>query len=293
MDGSFSLGIDLFPENPASFPLSNMKLLRTDRVPPGGWNYVYVTPQGKKLRVKGNTLNHLVAQVGRVAMLNKGVAPTKDEVEHHICSRNNGNGCTDNTKSTLPQTTKASKARVAPAITEADIVKAKQAKRKTTPADYGARLWGYLHHFGVVFDRIAWLATVAHVDATLKSPTVGCAKCANHFLRWRMLYPEANVDTEAKAAVWTWMAHNQATQSRGFGEPMSFNDAAWIYAWEPNDDPEGLLKTLQGPKELTAEQKQERRRYRDRMRETDCAGGDCFERKQRAKARIAAAKATL
>lgn len=73
----------------------------------------------------------------------------------------------------------------------------------------------------------------------------GCIKCVNHFNDFLARYPYQAVETARQASVWSWSAHNHATEQKGYKgrKAMSYTQAARLYGWEPLSH-ETLQETL-------------------------------------------------
>jgi hypothetical protein len=193
------------------------QLVSTRREPPGRWTYRLTLADGSSRDLgPAKDLDDLVRMAGELAIETGGPVPTQAEIEDQICERNQGHGCR-----TRPGTDRPSRPpQVLPA-----------------PDRYGPFVWQWLHLLGLRFNPALFVASVEHTRILLNDPDVGCEICAPHFAEFDRLYPHSNVRTADECAVWTWMAHNHATQHKvaagDGGRPLTFLSAASIYGWRP------------------------------------------------------------
>lgn len=110
------------------------------------------------------------------------------------------------------------------------------ARRVLTPTDYGRACWTYLNTFGVSFNAGYFIATVHHTQSLLSPHNPhnngsGCVVCNDHFNEFLAQYPPHKVQSAEQAAVWVWLAHDNANVYAGKAHRPSYRVAAATFGW--------------------------------------------------------------
>lgn len=112
-----------------------------------------------------------------------------------------------------------------------------------TPADYGKAAWLWLNTFGVSFNPILWQSAIGQIRHLLNPNNAnnhgsGCATCASHFQEFINKFPVEKVTSDEEAAVWAWLAHDDANFYSGKAHRPNYRQCAAMFGWQPMSDRE-------------------------------------------------------
>ncbi len=172
--------------------------------PPGGWGRV-VSIKGQTFRATGASADAVVKQI--IERYRQNGLPINrqkiwDECNAHWCAK-------------APE-----RCGGAAALAASESVYIPADNTKTTPSEYGAKLWGMLDTFGMegVFSAARWSVAIAHISDILNPsacPQTGCSECHNEWLDILRETPPSTVTNSKEAARWVFQAHNRVNRKAG------------------------------------------------------------------------------
>lgn len=172
--------------------------------PPGGWGRT-ISIKGQNFQANGPTADAVVRQIIQRYQQN-GIPIDRqkiwDECNAHWCAKAPGR-CGGQA-----------------AIEASKSIYIPKDNTKTTPSEYGSKLWGMLDTFGMAgaFNEGRWRSALEHIRAMLDpgtNPETGCSECHNEWHNILKETPFTDVTNSAEAARWVFQAHNRVNRKAG------------------------------------------------------------------------------
>lgn len=212
--------------------MSTFRLKSRRHEPPGRWVYHLTLPTGKERRIgPAHSFDHLVKLVREQSAKVGTPDPGATLIESQICAKTKFNGCEKIGAAGNEPMSEPTNPRTIPG-----------------PDRYGPFLWQWLHMLGARFDWDLFEGSVRYIKSILADADLGCNICRTHFRSFLAQYPYQKVKSAVLCGVWSWHAHNQATnqKTKGSKQQMPYDKAAVQYGWKPltGSEVEQTLKQL-------------------------------------------------